>query len=92
MVDNVVYTSREGKRQVVAERGIRIDVWIDDNPEAVLLHAEQVWSYCTPEGVTLDPSQPGVNEKLVRIDVAHCVQAHLATSPEHSLVYKPIIN
>lgn len=49
-VDGVYATSRTAKRKFVAERGINIHVWIDDNPEAVSLDAVQIWTDIAPEG------------------------------------------
>ena len=31
-VDNIIFTGRKSKLEYVASRGIKIDVWIDDNP------------------------------------------------------------
>lgn len=35
----VVFTGRKAKRDFMYERGIRIDVWIDDRPDFILMSA-----------------------------------------------------
>ncbi len=43
IVDGIYYTEREAKRAFMVEQGISIDIWIDDRPEAVHMHAEQAF-------------------------------------------------
>jgi hypothetical protein len=50
-VDGLICTGREAKRKIMAERGIKVNIWIDDNPSAVEKHAREIWGWCTPEGV-----------------------------------------
>ena len=38
-VDGLFFTNRQAKKDFMAERGIRIDVWIDDSPAFVLTNA-----------------------------------------------------
>lgn len=54
IVDGIIPTSRMAKRTATAEAGVIIDVWIDDNPEAVIKNASDIWDTVTPEGV-VDP-------------------------------------
>ena len=35
-LDGVYFTSRTGKERFMYAQGIRIDVWIDDNPRAII--------------------------------------------------------
>jgi acid phosphatase class B len=35
-IERCVFTSSRSKRKTVAARGIRIDIWIDDNPDAIV--------------------------------------------------------
>lgn len=51
IVDGVIPTSREPKRIVTEALGIKIDIWIDDFPEAVTMHARDIWGQASPEGV-----------------------------------------
>lgn len=43
LVDGVVFTGRQAKRKACEERGIKIHVWVDDNPEAVVLSGQEIW-------------------------------------------------
>lgn len=45
---------RMAKRPYCEEMGIKIHVWIDDNPEAVTMNASQIWTDPRPEGFPLD--------------------------------------
>ncbi|MGZ8888080.1 MAG: hypothetical protein ACXW1D_00825 [Halobacteriota archaeon] len=38
--DGVYFTGRRAKEKFMYERGIRIDVWIDDNPRAITTSME----------------------------------------------------
>jgi hypothetical protein len=38
-VDGLFFTNRQAKKDFMAERGIRIDVWVDDNPAFILTNA-----------------------------------------------------
>lgn len=49
-VDGIIPTSRQAKRKVVEDLGLKIHIWIDDNPEAVYMHAGQIWGQASPEG------------------------------------------
>lgn len=51
----VVCTSRMAKRPVCEALGIRIHIWIDDNPEAVHWDASMIWETPSPEGNVIDP-------------------------------------
>lgn len=50
MVDGVHFTSRKAKRTFMEQKGIKIDVWIDDHPMAVEKDAKDIWEAVTPEG------------------------------------------
>jgi hypothetical protein len=52
IVDDIFYTGRLAKRKFMESKGIKIDVWIDDNPEAVSMNAEQIWPTVFPLGQT----------------------------------------
>lgn len=54
IVDAIIPTSRMAKREATQALGIAIDVWVDDNPEAVLKNAHEIWDTVMPEGV-VDP-------------------------------------
>lgn len=41
-LDGVHFTTRKAKEKYMYEQGIRIDVWIDDNPRAIL-HTMEGW-------------------------------------------------
>ena len=55
-VDGVVTTCRQAKMIACAKAGIKIDVWIDDNPRAVTQSAEQIWGCASEEGTILGSS------------------------------------
>lgn len=38
-VDRIHYTDRKAKRPFMEAKGLRVQVWIDDRPEFVLMHA-----------------------------------------------------
>lgn len=57
LVDGVVFTSRQAKLPAMIARGIKVDVWIDDNPRAINESAEQIWGWCTPEGVVISSEE-----------------------------------
>lgn len=49
-VDGYIATGRQAKRAFCQEKGLNIHVWIDDNPEAVILPAVSIWGSSSPEG------------------------------------------
>lgn len=49
-LDGFIHTDRQAKRPFCLSKGIKIHVWIDDNPEAVTQHAVQIWGSVSPEG------------------------------------------
>lgn len=55
----VIYTRRKPKRPVCEQRGIFIDVWIDDTPRAVNESADAIWDSTSPEGEAFDPCDNG---------------------------------
>lgn len=88
-VDQVIFTDRQGKRSFLQQLQLHIDVWIEDNPEAIFLPAEHVWSYKTSEGVVYDPANPAM-PKLVRINVKKCVEHMLLTHSNPQSFYDPV--
>lgn len=70
LVDGIYTTSRMAKRDYMLSHGIKIDVWIDDRPEAVYMDASEAFAGpATPEGLTVieTPSGPkmALHEKLL---------------------------
>ncbi len=57
---------RDAKLPHMESKGIRVDIWIDDNPKAVHLSARQIWGWCTKPGDTMVHSAP----ELVGSDTA----------------------
>lgn len=55
----VLATSRMAKRPFVAQRGIEIHIWIDDNPQAVDADAVMIWGTIVPEGQPIVPVHGG---------------------------------
>lgn len=49
-VDSYLATGRKPKRQFCETKDLKIDVWIDDNPEAVIMSADQIWGTASAEG------------------------------------------
>lgn len=49
-VDGIIATNRKSKKQAADKKGLIIDVWIDDNPEAVYMDASEIWKQPSPEG------------------------------------------
>lgn len=54
VVEAIVPTSRMAKKPHMDAKGINIHVWIDDNPNAVYLNADQIWGTPSPEGQVVD--------------------------------------
>jgi len=50
-------TSRRAKRPFMEHSGVKIDVWIDDNPRAVEEDADAIWPVSAPEGQPVDPAE-----------------------------------
>lgn len=48
--DGIVPTSRNSKRSACESLGLKIDVWMDDNPRAIEESALQIWGTRTEEG------------------------------------------
>jgi hypothetical protein len=51
---------RDAKRPHMDAKGIRVHVWIDDNPKAVHMSARQIWGWCTKPGEIMLHSAPEV--------------------------------
>lgn len=49
-VKGIVCTCRQAKKPFCLKMGLKVDVWIDDNPEAITKSAVEIWGWCTPEG------------------------------------------
>lgn len=49
-VDGIIPTSRLAKKDACDAVGVKIDVWIDDNPNAVHQSAMQIWGESSQEG------------------------------------------
>lgn len=49
-VEGVVPTARGAKGPAMWSLGIKVDVWVDDNPRAVSERACQIWGTESPEG------------------------------------------
>lgn len=57
----VIATSRKAKRPACQEAGVKIHIWVDDNPEAVYKDASQIWPDSTAaEGSPVDPQHDAV--------------------------------
>lgn len=54
-VDGIIATSREAKAPFLEKLGIKIHIWIDDNPRAINESAVQIWGHASPEGSVIDP-------------------------------------
>lgn len=69
MVDGIIPTCREAKRDTVQKlANIKIDVWIDDFPEAVLLPARVIWPDPMSEGKVISPKHDGSEDKVEQIN------------------------
>lgn len=55
-LEGVYPTSRMAKKPHMDSLGIKIDVWIDDHPEAIHKNAVEIWAVPTPEGDPVVPS------------------------------------
>lgn len=49
-VDGVIFTSREAKINATLDAGVKINVWIDDNPRAIHESATEIFGDDVPEG------------------------------------------
>lgn len=54
-VNAVHATSRQPKRTYMNNIGIKIDVWIDDEPRVMDEDPVAIWGNCTPEGTVFTP-------------------------------------
>lgn len=52
-VTGIHYTCRQAKGPFMTALGIKIHVWIDDNPRAVNESAHQLWDEVSPEGTVI---------------------------------------
>ena len=43
-------TSRQAKNEFMLKQDIAIDVWIDDNPKAIYMNAQQAFGHVSPPG------------------------------------------
>lgn len=50
IVNAIIPTSRMAKKKTTENLGVNIDVWMDDNPNAIYLDAMQIWGQSSPEG------------------------------------------
>lgn len=53
----VVCTSRRAKQPFCERLGIKVDVWVDDSPAAVVVDASVLWGEDWPEGKTSGESR-----------------------------------
>lgn len=53
----VFYTSLHAKEKFMQDRGIRVDIWIDDNPFAILNDAENIKEGCIYQDGRRDDQQ-----------------------------------
>lgn len=65
-VDEVIFTSRGPKAVAMSKRGIAVNVWIDDNPQAVFLSARQIWGHVTAEGHVTIPEDPSTHPRVAQ--------------------------
>lgn len=49
-IEKLVTTDRQAKALVMSKMGVKIDIWIDDNPQAVFMRAREIWGSESPEG------------------------------------------
>lgn len=62
LVDKIICTCRQAKQEVTEELGIRIHIWIDDNPKAVFHNALVAFGSSTHEGDVITPTH--LNEDI----------------------------
>lgn len=53
LVDGIIPTSRLAKLPAVTAAGIKIDVWMDDNPRAINESAADIWGTPSDEGTVI---------------------------------------
>lgn len=61
LTKGVYATKRKAKNRFMLERGISIQIWIDDNPRAVAENATEIWAIPAPEGSPVDPCNSNVH-------------------------------
>lgn len=64
LVDGIIATCRKAKKPFVAAMGIKIDIWIDDNPNAVYMDANQIFGAISPEGLVTIEFPGGYRHEL----------------------------
>lgn len=80
LVDGIYPTSRQAKRPYMVSQGIMVDVWIDDNPEAVHMSAEQIWGCASPEGAVIDPQHNASKVNVTASDLATAFETTIAVN------------
>ena len=55
LTDGVFFTGRKAKGPFMQAKGIDVDVWLDDNPQAVYMGADEIWPDPSPEGNPITP-------------------------------------
>lgn len=63
LVDGIVCTKRLAKQKTCEDLGIKIDIWIDDNPKAINADAYDIWGRVSEEGDVIVEDHGG--EKIV---------------------------
>jgi hypothetical protein len=54
-VDGIFATSRQAKLPFMLSQHITVNVWIDDNPNAIYMSAAEIWGTPSAEGEVIDP-------------------------------------
>ncbi len=85
-VDGVVATSRKAKRPVMEALGLKVGVWIDDNPEAVSMDAVQIWGTVTPENTIIEVDQETGAHNVQRFDQKDVVYTHNQNEMKNKLL------
>lgn len=65
----VVFTQRGAKKPTMDRLGVTVNVWVDDNPRAVLEDAQAIWGRATPEGQVVTTNE-AAGEPVVHVPPA----------------------
>ena len=68
MVDGIICTGRQSKRQAALQAGIKIDIWIDDEPRAINENANQIWGSASEEGTIINRNHQTGEDRVEKLN------------------------
>lgn len=68
MVDGIICTGRQPKKQAAQLAGVKIDIWIDDEPRAINESASQIWGTASEEGVIISRNHQTGEDRIEKLN------------------------